>query len=132
MVESCPFCNSSEIEIENEFAMVVLDKFPVTLNHCLIIPKRHEISFFNLTMEEQLDCLSLINTIKPHLCSIDTTISGFNIGINDGNDAGQTIPHCHIHLIPRRKNDVQFPMGGIRHVIPEKGYYEKSLKIIQT
>jgi len=133
MTENCPFCsNKTQIQNSNESAISIFDKYPVTTNHSLIIPKRHVTSFFELTTAEQLDCLTLTNQVKSQLCEIDETISGFNIGINDGPDAGQTVPHCHIHLIPRRKNDVKFPMGGIRHVFPEKGYYGKFLELVQT
>jgi len=133
MSEICPFCsNDSQIRQSNNSAISFLDKYPVTKLHSLIVPKRHVRSFFDLNHQEQLDCLILTNEIKLQLCSTDSTISGFNIGINDGLDAGQTISHCHIHLIPRRKNDVEHPMGGIRHVFPEKGYYGKFLELIQT
>lgn len=126
MFKNCPFCMVSEGVLEsNSSAICIRDKFPVTPHHSLVIPKRHVDSFFELNEREMFDCLHLINVIKSQLCDLDDSISGFNIGINDGIDAGQTIPHCHIHLIPRRKNDVTLPMGGIRHIIPDKGYYEK-------
>ena len=132
MAVNCPFCsNKIPIQNSNESAISIFDKYPVSKNHCLIIPKRHVTSFFKLNTKEQLDCLILTNLVKSQLCDIDETISGFNLGINDGYDAGQTVPHCHIHLIPRRKNDVKFPMGGIRHVFPEKGYYGKFLELVQ-
>ncbi len=104
-------------------AISIFDKYPVTEHHCLIIPKRHKASFFTLDPKEQQDCIDLINQVKLQLCDMDETITGFNLGINDGVDAGQTIPHCHIHLIPRRKNDVVEPRGGIRNIIPGKGKY---------
>lgn len=123
--EGCPFCSSaSESSHQNELAFVISDKYPVTKFHSLIIPKRHASSFFELTDEEKQDCLSLLSLTKNKLCEVDKSISGFNVGINDGADAGQTISHCHIHLIPRRKNDVKYPMGGIRNIFPKKGYYE--------
>jgi len=121
---NCPFCNIDDKKIlETKNAIVIYDKFPVTKNHSLIIPKRHIESFFDLTAEEYADCMVLIKTSKKTLCELDRTISGFNIGINDGVDAGQTISHCHIHLIPRRKGDVKEPSGGVRHIIPRKGFY---------
>ncbi|MCV0411388.1 HIT family protein [Nitrosarchaeum sp.] len=133
MTDKCLFCShSDQIQYFNDSAISFFDKYPVTKYHILIIPKRHVPSFFNLTVKEQLDCITLANHVKSQLCTIDETISGFNLGINDGTDAGQTIPHCHIHLIPRRKNDIESPMGGIRHIFPEKGYYGKFLKMIQT
>ena len=121
---TCPFCNIDDKKLfESKNAFVIYDKYPVTKNHCLIIPKRHVESFFELTAEEYADCMVLIKTSQKTLCELDKTISGFNIGVNDGADAGQTISHCHIHLIPRRKGDVEKPSGGIRHIIPEKGFY---------
>lgn len=121
---TCPFCNNHDkILFETKNSYVIYDKYPVTKNHSLIIPIRHVESFFDLTPEEIADCMVLIITSQKTLCELDKTIFGFNIGINDGVDAGQTIAHCHIHLIPRRKGDVKDPSGGIRHVIPEKGFY---------
>ena len=122
---TCPFCISTDKKIlETKNAFVISDKYPVTKYHSLIIPKRHVESYFDLTPEEFADCMVLIKTSKKTLCELDGTISGFNIGVNDGVDAGQTISHCHIHLIPRRKGDVKEPSGGVRHIIPEKGFYQ--------
>lgn len=124
MTKNCPFCsNTDQIQHSNDSAIVIFDKYPVTKYHSLIIPKRHVTSFFDLDTKEQMDCITLANQVKSQLCNIDETISGFNLGINDGYDAGQTISHCHMHLIPRRKNDVNEPQGGIRNIIPEKGKY---------
>lgn len=121
---NCPFCNNNDKKLfETKNAFVIYDKYPVTKNHSLIIPKRHIESFFDLTPGEYADCMVLIRTSKNILCDLDNTISGFNIGVNDGTDAGQTIAHCHVHLIPRRKGDVKEPSGGIRHIIPETGFY---------
>jgi len=121
---TCTFCINNEKKLfETKNAYVIFDKYPITKKHTLIITKRHVKSFFDLTAEEYADCFILIKTSKKTLCEMDKTISGFNIGVNDGSDAGQTIAHCHIHLIPRRKGDVQNPLGGIRHIIPEKGFY---------
>ena len=123
---NCAFCNNDDKKlIETKNAFVISDKYPVTQSHSLIIPKRHVESFFELTPEEYADCMILIKTIRKILCKQDVTITGFNIGVNDGIDAGQTITHCHVHLIPRRKGDVENPFGGIRHVIPQKGFYEE-------
>jgi len=121
---TCPFCNNHDKKIlETKNAIVISDKYPVTKYHSLIIPKRHVESYFDLTPEEYIDCIVLIKTAKKTLCELDKTISGFTIGINDGVDAGQTISHCHIHLIPRRKGDVKEPSGGIRHIIPENASF---------
>jgi len=117
---SCPFCiNDDKKILETKNAFVISDKYPITKYHSLIIPRRH------VEPEEYADCMILIKTSKKTLCELDGTISGFNIGVNDGVDAGQTITHCHIHLIPRRKGDVKEPSGGVRHIIPEKGFYQK-------
>ena len=123
---SCPFCiNDDKKILETKNAFVISDKYPITKHHSLIIPRRHVESFFNLTPEEYADCMVLIKTSQKTLCKLDGTISGFNIGVNDGEDAGQTIPHCHIHLIPRRKGDVSNPRGGIRNLIEVKGDWQK-------
>ncbi|MDE1832234.1 MAG: HIT domain-containing protein [Thaumarchaeota archaeon] len=121
----CVFCKIQSKSYEsNELAFVLEDKYPVTKYHTLILPKRHVRSFFELSSSEQKACLLLLESIKEKISKKDSSINGFNIGINDGHDAGQTIFHCHIHLIPRRKGDVPNPEGGIRHVIPEKGFYK--------
>ena len=120
----CIFCKSEkQSKISNTLAFTLQDNFPVTKLHYLIIPRRHVESFFELGTSEQKACLNLLTEIKEMLSKKDSTITGFNIGINDSEDAGQTIPHCHIHLIPRRKGDVKNPRGGIRNVIPEKADY---------
>jgi ATP adenylyltransferase len=123
--KDCAFCQISKtrkIE-ENELAYAILDGFPVTPYHTLIIPKRHVSTYFEITRSESNACHSLINKAKRFIEKEDSEVSGFNIGINNGESAGQTILHCHIHLIPRRKNDVEKPRGGIRNIIPGKGDY---------
>ena len=124
-MEDCIFCNleASRIEDENELFLVIKDLYPVTEGHTLIIPKRHVPSFFELTDKEQSSYLEMLHAQKYKLASMDETITGFNVGINDGEDAGQTVMHCHIHLIPRRKGDMENPRGGVRGVIPEKQSY---------
>jgi len=121
----CIFCNleASRIEDENTLFLVIKDLYPVTEGHTLIIPKRHVPSFFELTDEEQTSFFEMLQAQKHKLASMDETITGFNVGINDGEDAGQTVMHCHIHLIPRRKRDMENPRGGVRGVIPEKQSY---------
>ncbi len=120
----CTFCNlEKSSKINNTLAYAIKDKFPVTESHYLIIPRRHIDSFFELGTSEQKACLNLLSEIKEKLLLDDHSITGFNVGINDSKDAGQTIPHCHIHLIPRRKDDVSNPRGGIRNVIPGKANY---------
>lgn len=122
---TCLFCNISKERViaENEHAYAIRDGFPVTEGHSLIIPKRHVEDYFGLTEVELLACDSLLKIIKKEIFESDSSIEGFNIGMNSGLVAGQTIFHCHIHLIPRRAGDVENPRGGVRHVIPGKGNY---------
>ena len=124
-MKDCIFCNleASRIEDENKLFLVIKDLYPVTEGHTLIIPKRHVPSFFELTSEEQASFLEMLHAQKQKLASMDETITGFNVGINDGEDAGQTVMHCHIHLIPRRNGDMENPRGGVRGVIPEMQSY---------
>ena len=124
-MNDCVFCNldESRIEIENDLALSFKDLYPVTNGHTLVIPKRKVQSFFDLTEEETAAMFELLHLQKEDLKNKDSSITGFNIGINDGEDAGQTIMHCHIHLIPRRSGDMEDPRGGVRGVIPEKRSY---------
>lgn len=123
--ESCIFCSleSRSIKAHNVLAIAFEDRYPVTKGHTLITPKRHVGSFFDLASGEHKACLILLQEMKNKIVERDPKVTGFNIGINEGKDAGQTILHSHIHLIPRRKADVDDPRGGIRHVIPGSGYY---------
>ena len=102
---------------------VIRDNYPVTPLHTLIIPKRHILEFTDLTLEEETEFHLILKKTKSSLKTLDSTITGFNIGINEGQSAGQTIMHCHIHLIPRRDGDVDNPRGGVRGVIPSKQSY---------
>ena len=124
-MNDCVFCNldESRIEIENDLALSFKDLYPVTNGHTLVIPKRKVQSFFDLTEEDPAAMFELLHLQKEDLKNKDSSITGFNIGINDGEDAGQTIMHCHIHLIPRRSGDMEDPRGGVRGVIPEKQSY---------
>ena len=124
-MKDCIFCNlePSRIEDRNEFFVAIKDLYPVTEGHTLIIPSRHVESFFELTRDEEIAMLDMLSSQKEELSQLDNTITGFNVGINDGEDAGQTIMHCHIHLIPRRKGDMESPRGGVRGVIPDKQSY---------
>ena len=126
----CLFCTikNNDIIEENKFAFATLDSYPVSSQHCLIIPKRHVKDYFDLSEEEVLGCDQLIKKIKIKVENNDITIKGFNIGINSGKEAGQSIMHCHIHLIPRRDGDVQNPQGGVRGVIPSKQHYIRKNK----
>ncbi|WP_443641053.1 HIT domain-containing protein [Candidatus Njordibacter sp. Uisw_039] len=123
--DNCLFCSmeSARVIDQNKLAYVIEDGFPVTVGHRLVIPKRHVAEYFDLGQPELNAVNQLLTKHKALIESEDPTVSGFNIGINCGEDAGQTIFHCHVHLIPRRKGDVKEPRGGIRHLIPEKGCY---------
>lgn len=121
----CLFCgiNSERILSQNELAYAIPDGYPVSPLHTLIIPKRHVATFFELGQAEVNGCTFLINEQKKRIEAEDHSVNGFNIGMNNGESAGQTISHCHIHLIPRRSGDVDDPRGGVRHTLPGKGYY---------
>jgi diadenosine tetraphosphate (Ap4A) HIT family hydrolase len=123
--KGCVFCNIPKDRIikSNELAVVIKDNYPVTKHHCLIIPKRHCADYFDLYQPEINAISQLINEMKTELQKKDKTIKGFNIGNNSGEVSGQTIFHCHIHLIPRRKNDTDNPRGGVRGVIKNKQSY---------
>lgn len=122
---NCIFCNpvsERELIIESETAYAIYDKFPVNNGHALIIPKRHCEDYFDLTIKEQSACLLMLNKVKK-IISSKFNPDGFNVGINVGEKAGQTVHHVHIHLIPRYQGDVEEPRGGVRGVIPEKQKY---------
>ena len=116
-----PFLNIEKI-IENENAFAIYDAFPVSKGHVLVIPKRVVAEIFDLNDEEYSSCFNLVKDVKKIL-EEKFKPDGFNIGINNGEKAGQTIFHAHIHVIPRYSGDVDNPRGGIRHVIPGKGDY---------
>ena len=147
----CPFCHidAQRIIHQNQHGFAVRDGFPVSPGHSLVILKRHVGSFFDLSREEQHALLDLLNETKQQLChsereaeespplsSRDSSLSSracegsppssFNIGINDGPAAGQTVAHCHIHLSPRYEGDVKDPRGGVRWILPEKADYWSS------
>jgi diadenosine tetraphosphate (Ap4A) HIT family hydrolase len=127
--KNCLFCDiqstdQQRIIAESNLAYVIRDGFPVTDGHTLFIPKRHVKDYFELVPAEINAINSLMSKQRLLLQEQDSKIEGFNIGMNCGEVAGQTIFHCHVHLIPRRKGDVENPRGGIRHVIPSKAFYE--------
>ena len=126
---NCLFCDVQTVDkerivAENEFAYVIRDGFPITVGHTLLIPKRHTIDYFGLVPAEVSAINQLMLVQRKLLLEQDPTIGGFNISMNCGEIAGQSILHCHVHLIPRRKGDVESPKGGVRHVIPNKGNYK--------
>jgi ATP adenylyltransferase len=126
MANNCVFCKISKPRIEREFKNFysIKDQYPVTKGHTLIITKRHIENYFDLNKEELEELNKIIKAEKILLEKSDSEICGFNIGINQGIVAGQTIMHCHIHLIPRRKDDTENPRGGVRGVIPNKQNYK--------
>ena len=123
----CIFCKikTEELQFENQLAYSSRDSYPVSEFHSLIVPKRHVESYFELTNDEIHACNELILRTKEKILKHDASVKGFNIGINAGKVAGQSIMHCHIHLIPRREGDVENPQGGVRSVIPKKQYYKR-------
>ena len=123
----CLFCDSkkSGIAQENDLAYASYDSYPVSDHHCLIIPKRHVKDYFYMTNDELIACNDLIQIVKNEILNKDVNVKGFNIGTNAGKIAGQSILHCHIHLIPRREGDVENPQGGVRSVIPKKQHYTR-------
>jgi diadenosine tetraphosphate (Ap4A) HIT family hydrolase len=122
----CSFCEmpADSVVEENELAYAVWDTFPVTLLHMLVIPKRHVGGYFELGQPELNACHRLLEQQKEAIEQQDASVEGFNVGINDGEVAGQTIFHSHIHLMPRRRGDVEEPIGGVRNVFPGKGRYQ--------
>jgi diadenosine tetraphosphate (Ap4A) HIT family hydrolase len=119
-----PFCTlpTERIIDISEYGVLIRDGYPISPGHTLIIPKRHVGSFFDLFPDERDDLLKLLDRAKKGV-DIEFAPQGFNIGINDGEVAGQTVPHLHIHLIPRYQGDRADPRGGVRWIIPEKADY---------
>ena len=124
-IVDCVFCRppADRLITRNALAFSLWDGYPVTPNHALVIPTRHIPDYFALTRDELIACDSLLHELRARICSLDPTVDGFNIGLNIGAVAGQSIFHCHYHLIPRRKCDVENPRGGVRHLFPGKGSY---------
>ena len=124
MTKMCPFCTlpAERIIDSNEYGLTIRDGFPVSSGHTLIIPKRHVGSWFEIDADEQLGLLDLLTRAKIILQD-ELSPDGYNIGINDGPAAGQTVPHLHMHLIPRYKGDQEDARGGVRWIIPEKAKY---------
>ena len=123
----CIFCNvkMQDMIYENEYAFVSYDSYPVSKFHSLIIPKRHIKNYFDLSKDELIACDDLIRIVKDEIIKRDKTVKGFNLGTNIGKVSGQSILHCHFHLIPRRQGDVENPQGGVRSVIPNKQHYKR-------
>ena len=125
----CLFCgtNKKEYIFENDLAFATFDSYPVSKYHVLIIPKRHVKNYFELSSDELIACNKIIMLSKNKI-EKDQTIEGFNLGTNCGKAAGQSINHCHIHLIPRREGDVENPQGGVRAVISSMQHYIRKSK----
>ena len=121
---NCPFCSpaAQRIWMKSEHALALPDGFPVTEGHTLVIPRRHVASVFDLTDEEQIQVWTFVAQVRDRI-ETEYRPDGFNIGLNDGSAAGQTVSHAHIHVIPRRDGDVADPRGGLRWIIPEKAPY---------
>lgn len=121
---NCPFCDldGARTILANEHSLAIHDGFPISPGHTLILPKRHVATFFELTREEQSGMFELLAEMRQ-LLLVKRSPDGFNIGINEGISAGQTVMHLHIHLIPRYAGDQPDPRGGVRWIFPDKAAY---------
>jgi diadenosine tetraphosphate (Ap4A) HIT family hydrolase len=128
-LKPCPFCTLPPYRIveQSDLALVIRDGFPVSPGHTLVIPKRHVASFFDLREVEVKSMTALLNAAK-HALDKEFSPDSYNIGINDGPQAGQTVAHVHMHLIPRYRGDVQDPRGGVRWLLPQKADYWTDLE----
>ena len=125
-MKDCPFCYDNikdRVVAEQNSVVAIPDSYPVAEGHLLIVPKRHMEDYFSMNEAENKDTGILIMKLKNRIMEKDPSVSGFNIGTNIGESAGQTIFHAHIHFIPRRNGDTPHPRGGVRGVIPEKQSY---------
>jgi len=123
--KDCIFCNPKrEILAENALALAFFDSYPVSRGHGLVVPKRHVVTIFELSDEEYADCFNLVRPLKDLLLARYAP-DGFNVGVNCGEAAGQSVWHAHIHVIPRYTGDVAEPRGGVRGVIPYKANYKE-------
>ena len=122
---TCPFCSrltAAEVTAESGHAVAFPDGFPVSRGHTLVVPRRHVASIYELSEDEQADVWQLVARVREQLAR-ELDPAGFNIGLNDGTAAGQTVEHAHVHVIPRYEGDVPDPRGGVRWVIPDKAPY---------
>lgn len=124
MSGSCPFCEIEEtlVVAQNSAALAFRDAFPIAEGHTLVIPREHVASIFDLSASGQASLWQLVAKVRSALAE-QLSPAGFNIGVNDGEAAGQTVPHAHLHIIPRYQDDVPDPRGGVRWIIPEKAVY---------
>jgi diadenosine tetraphosphate (Ap4A) HIT family hydrolase len=125
--QNCIFCGEPERVIENELAFAHYDSYPVNPGHCLIIPRRHVAEYFQATTEEKAAIWALVDEMKI-IIDRDYKPDGYNVGVNIGEAGGQSVPHIHIHMIPRYKGDVEDPRGGVRGVIPHKQKYMRKVR----
>jgi diadenosine tetraphosphate (Ap4A) HIT family hydrolase len=126
VLADCPFCalNPGLIIAEHPLAMAIRDAYPVSPGHALVFPRRHVESWFHASPEERIAMMSLVDEVRQ-LLEVELRPDGYNVGINVGEASGQTVPHVHVHLIPRYDGDVDDPSGGVRLVIPERGNYRR-------
>jgi diadenosine tetraphosphate (Ap4A) HIT family hydrolase len=124
MPDKCPFCepDAERVWLENDIGIVLWDAFPVAQGHTLVVPKKHVASIYDLSADDQAVLWALVGEVRQRLQN-DLHPDGFNIGLNDGEAAGQTVMHAHIHVIPRRQGDVADPRGGVRWIFPDKARY---------
>ena len=127
--QDCPFCRSRNIVIENEFAFADYDTYPASPGHSLIITKRHVAEYFQATTEEKTAIWALVDEMKV-IIDKEHKPDAYNVGVNIGKTAGQSVPHIHVHIIPRYKGDVENPQGGVRGVIPHKQKYTRKARNI--
>lgn len=124
--QDCPFCRNRNIVIENDLAFADYDTYPASPGHCLIITHRHVAEYFQATTEEKAAIWALVDEMKP-IIDKEYKPDAYNVGVNIGKTAGQSVPHVHIHIIPRYKGDVENPQGGVRGVIPHKQKYKRKV-----
>ncbi len=123
----CPFCDDPDIVIKNGLAFAHFDSYPVNPGHCLVITHRHVAEYFQATAEEKAAIWALVDEMKT-IIDKEYSPDGYNVGVNIGVAAGQSIPHLHIHVIPRYKGDMENPRGGVRGVIPHKQKYQRKAR----
>ena len=124
MTDTCPFCkpDSERIWFEDDSGFVLRDAYPISQGHALVVPKQHNASLYDCPADTQAALWQLVSEARRRI-NEELRPDGFNVGVNDGEAAGQTVMHAHIHVIPRWTDDVTDPRGGIRWVIPEKARY---------
>ena len=124
MSGTCPFCSprNNRIILETELVVGLWDGYPVSSGHALVVPRRHVETWFELSADEQAAMISTIDEVRARI-EKEHSPDAYNIGVNSGRAAGQTVPHAHVHVIPRYEGDVDDPRGGVRWVIPDKAAY---------